>query len=57
MKRTLVSFTILFLIFSASFGQTPEKKRYKATEVTTAPLIDGVVDDQVWDGNWRWRNR
>ena len=53
MKRILISFTIVLLIFSAGFGQTPEKKRYKATEVATPPVIDGVVDDQVWNqGEW-----
>ncbi|MCX6302317.1 MAG: DUF5916 domain-containing protein [Bacteroidia bacterium] len=53
MKRILISFAIIFLILSASFGQTPDKKRYKATEVATAPLIDGIVDDQVWEqGEW-----
>jgi hypothetical protein len=53
MKRTLVSFVILILILSASFGQTPDKKRYTATQVATAPVIDGVVDDQVWEqGEW-----
>ncbi len=52
MKRTLVLITIVFLIFQTSFGQTPEKKRYKATQVATAPVIDGVADDQVWQGEW-----
>ena len=53
MKRTIISFVIIFLILSASFGQTPDKKRYKATEVATAPVIDGIVDDQVWgQGEW-----
>ena len=53
MKRTLILITIVFLILPYSFGQTPEKKRYTATQVTTAPVIDGVVDDQVWNqGEW-----
>jgi hypothetical protein len=53
MKRILMLFTIVFLILSASSGQTPEKKRYKATQVASAPVIDGVVDDQVWEqGEW-----
>jgi hypothetical protein len=53
MKRILISFTIAFIVLSASFGQTPEKKRYKTTQIATAPVIDGVVDDQAWEqGEW-----
>jgi hypothetical protein len=53
MKSLLIFLAIILLITSGIFGQTPEKKRYKATQVTIAPLIDGVVDEQVWQqGEW-----
>jgi hypothetical protein len=53
MKRVFLLFTSVLLIFSAVFGQTPEKKRYKATQVTAAPVLDGILDDQVWQqGGW-----
>ena len=53
MKRIVISILFVFLIISFSFGQTPEKKSYKATQVSTAPVIDGFVDDDVWkQGEW-----
>ena len=53
MKKTFISILILFLFLPCSFGQIPEKKNYKATQVSTAPVIDGILDEQVWEqGVW-----
>jgi hypothetical protein len=53
MKRFLILSAIILIIASGAFGQVPEKKQYKATQITSAPVIDGVVDEQVWqEGEW-----
>ncbi len=34
-------------------GQDPAKKSYKATHVIEAPVIDGILDDKIWnEGEW-----
>ncbi len=47
MKRTLLfscfAFNLLF-----SFAQTPVKKEYTATRISSHPKIDGVLDDSCW---------
>jgi hypothetical protein len=53
LKRSLVTSLILLLFLQCAFGQTPVKKQYKATRITTAPLINGILDDEVWQsGEW-----
>jgi hypothetical protein len=53
MKSLIISLVVTILLISSAFGQAPEKKRYKATQITTAPLIDGVLDEQLWQqGEW-----
>jgi len=53
MKRILVCLLTVFLILTGAFGQAPEIKTYKATSVSTAPVIDGLLDDEVWNqGEW-----
>jgi hypothetical protein len=53
MKSFLIFLAIILLITSGAFGQVPEKKRYKATYIKTAPVIDGVIDEQIWrEGEW-----
>jgi hypothetical protein len=53
MKCLLISLVILLLITVTAFGQTPEKKRYKATFTATPPVIDGKLNDDVWkNGEW-----
>jgi hypothetical protein len=35
------------------YGQSSEKKRYKATQISQAPVIDGVLNEQIWnEGEW-----
>lgn len=50
---------MLSLLVSGIQGQTngtqtsEVKKQYKATEISQAPEIDGILDEQVWrDGSW-----
>ncbi len=53
MKRILITLISLLLIISGVTGQTPEKKQYKATRITTAPSIDGILDEETWkEGTW-----
>ncbi len=34
-------------------GQTPEKKQFRATRITNAPVINGLLDEAEWNtGNW-----
>jgi hypothetical protein len=40
---------IMLLLVSGVNGQTPDKKQYKATRITTAPDINGELDEQVWN--------
>jgi hypothetical protein len=51
-KIYFIIFVLLSLI-PAVYGQNPEKKRYKATQVLEAPVIDGIINEKVWDeGEW-----
>jgi hypothetical protein len=44
---------MLFILLSISFGQTAEKKQYKATQISTSPVINGILDEEVWkSGEW-----
>jgi hypothetical protein len=53
MKRTLIILFILFLLFPRITGQTPEKKQYKATKISTPPEIDGILNEEIWkEGIW-----
>jgi Domain of unknown function (DUF5916)/Carbohydrate family 9 binding domain-like len=53
MKRIFITLIVLLMILPGVTGQTPEKKQYKATRLTTAPAIDGILDDEVWkEGSW-----
>ena len=51
-RITLFVFTVL--VCTVMTGQTPEqKKSYKATFTSVAPLIDGSLDDESWKaGEW-----
>lgn len=44
---------IIALFTLTTAAQQPEKKRYKARETVTAPVIDGIPDEEIWNnGNW-----
>jgi hypothetical protein len=53
MKFLLISIIIISLILSTSNGQILDKKRYQATKIATAPVINGILDDEAWkSGDW-----
>ena len=44
---------IMFLFSLTTVGQTIGKKQYKATKITVAPEINGILDDEAWNsGDW-----
>lgn len=44
---------IFFLVFPLTFGQTTEKKQYKAIHTTSVPVINGILDEEMWKtGTW-----
>ena len=53
MKNILFLIALILLITMAAKAQPTEKKRYRATEITEAPVIDGILDDAAWlAGEW-----
>jgi Domain of unknown function (DUF5916)/Carbohydrate family 9 binding domain-like len=53
MKNFLITLGFITLITTTAFSQELDKKSYKATFVTSAPVIDGVLNDSVWkEGVW-----
>lgn len=53
MKISPISILIIVIISLPSHGQTPDKKRYNASLVTSAPVINGILDDDIWQsGTW-----
>jgi hypothetical protein len=53
MKSLLITMVMVIVVTSTAFGQTPEKKRYKATFISSPPVIDGLINEDVWkSGEW-----
>ena len=53
MKRIFITILLIFMLLPVLFGQDPEKKQYKATQITTPPIINGILDDEAWQaGTW-----
>ena len=53
MKRFLILLPIVTFILSGIFAQNSDKKLYESNKITTAPVINGVLDDEVWKvGEW-----
>ncbi len=50
MKRILILTLSLITCISGIFGQSSEKKQYRAEKVTTPPEINGILDDEAWMG-------
>lgn len=48
-----MTLVIILLVTAKAIGQTEEKKNYKATYITNAPTIDGLIGEDVWkEGGW-----
>ena len=53
MRKIIIPLCILFLLISSAFGQDSEKKRYNAIHISESPVIDGTINDNVWnEGEW-----
>ncbi len=53
MKRSLITIFLFILITSSIFGQEAIKKQYKATRISSAPVINGILDEDIWtEGEW-----
>lgn len=53
MTKILILSSLMFLCVSFSYSQTIDKKRYQATRITNAPVINGILDDDSWSlGEW-----
>jgi hypothetical protein len=58
MRRYFLLVTTLLFGFGAVNGQTPtpEKRNYKATEIVIPPVINGTLDDEVWQKEGIWED-
>lgn len=53
MKRFLITALLTYIFLPAVIGQTIDKKQYKATQVSSSPVINGILDEDVWKtGDW-----
>jgi len=55
MKKIFHSVFLILFIIQVISGQaeTPQKKQYKATRITEAPVINGILDEPEWNsGEW-----
>jgi hypothetical protein len=53
MKRIFATLILLLLLLPVLFGQDPEKRQYTATQIIVPPVINGLLDDDVWQsGTW-----
>jgi hypothetical protein len=53
MKRLLILLPIVSFLFLGIFAQNSDKKRYESNKINTAPVINGVLDEEVWQvGDW-----
>ncbi len=53
MKKISSLFLILLVATLSATAQAIDKKKYRATEIKTAPIIDGVFNDEAWEsGEW-----
>jgi hypothetical protein len=53
MKRFFLFAISFVLIIYTAAGQNLEKKRYKAEQIIVAPVVNGILDEEIWQGgNW-----
>ena len=50
MKKKLLPFFIILFCLQFAYSESPEKKTYLTNHINPhAPVIDGKLDDPVWD--------
>lgn len=54
MKRIYIYIFCLIFIFPGVTGQTSGKKQYRAERLAAIPVIDGILDDEVWENTGTW---
>jgi len=53
MRRFLFSGLLIFFLLPAVTGQTIDKKQYKATRISSVPVINGILNEDLWKtGDW-----
>ena len=53
MKKILLLFPFSLFFISVILGQATDKKKYQATRISVAPVINGILDDEAWSaGKW-----
>jgi hypothetical protein len=53
MKKPCLIILLVSLSILHGLGQTTEKKIYRATPIESAPVINGSLDDKIWEeGEW-----
>ncbi len=50
MRKFLLSILTALITLSFSVAQTSEKKQYKAEQITISPVINGILDEDIWKG-------
>ncbi len=50
MKKGFLIIITALLTIPIVYSQTPEKKQYKAEAITIAPVINGILDEEIWQG-------
>lgn len=50
MKRTFLIIIAALIAIAPAIGQTTGKKQYRAEQITTEPHIDGILDEDIWQG-------
>jgi hypothetical protein len=51
--RILITISVVLMAVAANFSATAQKVRYDAFKAATAPVLDGVSNDECWiQGNW-----
>jgi len=50
MRRTFFIIVTALCAISATVAQTSDKKQYKAEEITITPEINGILDEEIWQG-------
>ena len=50
MKRIFLIIIAALIAIASVTGQATGKKQYRAEQITTEPVIDGILDEDIWQG-------